>query len=176
MAATHDPLLSASPWVKRFAPQIPRGSLVLDLACGAGRHAIYLAQQGFSVLAVDQDVSALEKSKTARIETRTLDLEGDIWPIPDAGFGAIVVTNYLYRPYLDRLPQMLAKGGLLIYETFANGNAQFGKPSNPDFLLNSGELLALALRHALKVLAYEDIYTDEPKPAMVQRLCALKEA
>ena len=74
MAATHDPLLSASPWVKRFAPQIPRGSLVLDLACGAGRHAIYLAQQGFSVLAVDQDVSALEKSKTARIETRTLDL------------------------------------------------------------------------------------------------------
>ena len=87
-----------------------------------------------------------------------------------------MVTNYLYRPYLDRLPEMLAKGGLLIYETFAQGNAQFGKPSNPDFLLNSGELLALASRHALKVLAYEDIYTDEPKPAMVQRLCALKEA
>lgn len=176
MAAAHDLLLSASPWVKRFAPQIPQGALVLDLACGAGRHAIYLAQLGFSVLAVDQDVLALEKNKTARIETRALDLEGNIWPIPDAGFGAIVVTNYLYRPYLDRLPEMLAKGGLLIYETFAQGNAQFGKPSNPDFLLNSGELLALASRHALKVLAYEDIYTDEPKPAMVQRLCALKEA
>ena len=176
MAAAHDALLSASPWVKRFVPQISQGALVLDLACGAGRHAIYLAQLGFSVLAVDQDVLALEKNKTARIETRALDLEGNIWPIPDAGFGAIVVTNYLYRPYLDRLPQMLAKGGLLIYETFAQGNAQFGKPSNPDFLLNSGELLALASRHALKVLAYEDIYTDEPKPAMVQRLCALKEA
>ena len=176
MAAAHDALLSASPWVKRFAPQIPQGSVVLDLACGAGRHAIYLAQLGFSVLAVDQDVSALEKSKTARVETRALDLEGNIWPIPDAGFGAIVVTNYLHRPYLDRLPEMLGKGGLLIYETFAQGNAQFGKPSNPDFLLNSGELLALASRHALQVLAYEDIYTDEPKPAMVQRLCALKEA
>jgi hypothetical protein len=70
---------------------------------------------------------------------------------------------------------MLAKGGVLIYETFAQGNAQFGKPSNPNFLLNPGELLNLAARHALKVLAYEDLYVDEPKPAMVQRLCALKE-
>ena len=161
--------------MKRFASQIPEGSTVLDLACGAGRHAIYLAQLGLSVLAVDQDVSVLEKSKTARIETRALDLEADIWPLTEDGFGAIVVTNYLYRPYLDRLPKMLCKGGLLIYETFAQGNAQFGKPSNPNFLLNSGELLTLAARHGLKVLAYEDLYTDEPKPAMVQRLCALKE-
>ena len=175
MTITHDTLLNASPWVKRFASQITEGGKVLDLACGAGRHAIYLAQLGFSVLAVDQDVSVLEKSKTPRIETRALDLEAGTWPLTEGGFGAIVVTNYLYRPYLDRLPEMLGNGGLLIYETFAQGNAQFGKPSNPNFLLNSGELLALAARHALKVLAYEDLYTDEPKPAMVQRLCALKE-
>jgi hypothetical protein len=69
---------------------------------------------------------------------------------------------------------MLAKGGVLIYETFAQGNAQFGRPSNPDFLLNPGELLALSSDFGLKVIAYEDIYVDEPKPAMVQRLCALK--
>ncbi len=175
MTATHDTLLNASPWVKRFASQIPKGGVVLDLACGSGRHAIYLAQLGFSVLAVDQDVSVLEKSKTPGIETRALDLEAEFWPLTEGGFGAIVVTNYLYRPYLDYLPGMLCKGGLLIYETFAHGNAQFGKPSSPNFLLNSGELLALAARHALKVIAYEDIYTDEPKPAMVQRLCALKE-
>jgi hypothetical protein len=84
------------------------------------------------------------------------------------------VTNYLYRPFLDQLPKMLCDGGILIYETFAAGNAQFGKPSNPDFLLKPGELLALAASAGLKVLAYEDIYLDQPKPAMVQRICAVK--
>ena len=93
----------------------------------------------------------------------------------DRKFSGIVVTNYLYRPYLDHLPEMLEKNGVLIYETFAQGNEQFGKPSNPNFLLKPGELLELAQRHSLKVLAYEDIYRDEPKPAMVQRLCAVKE-
>jgi SAM-dependent methyltransferase len=161
--------------VKRFASQIPQGGVVLDLACGAGRHAIYLAQLGFSVVAVDQDIATLEKINTPLIETKMLDLEADVWPLKEDGFAAIVVTNYLYRPHLDRLPEMLCKGGLLIYETFAQGNAEFGKPSNPNFLLNPGELLSLAARHDLRVVAYEDIYTDEPKPAMVQRLCALKE-
>jgi hypothetical protein len=84
------------------------------------------------------------------------------------------VTNYLYRPFLDLLPQLLCEGGILIYETFADGNAEFGKPSNPNFLLKPGELLALAARSGLKVIAYEDIYLDQPKPAMVQRICAVK--
>jgi SAM-dependent methyltransferase len=171
----HDVQLDASPWVKRFASQIPKGGLVLDLACGGGRHATYLAQLGFSVLAVDQDVGVLEKRQNPLITTRALNLELEEWPLEGQEFNGIVVTNYLYRPHLDRLPKMLAEGGVLIYETFAQGNAQFGKPSNPDFLLKTGELMALAARHGLKVLAYEDIYTDEPKPAMVQRLCALKE-
>jgi hypothetical protein len=72
------------------------------------------------------------------------------------------------------LPEILEKGGVLIYETFAQGNGDFGKPSNPNFLLNSGELLAFAARNELKVIAYEDIYVDLPKPAMVQRLCVVK--
>jgi hypothetical protein len=62
----------------------------------------------------------------------------------------------------------------LIYETFAQGNGEFGKPSNPNFLLKPGELLAFAARHSLKVIAYQDIYVDQPKPAMVQGLCAVK--
>jgi hypothetical protein len=69
---------------------------------------------------------------------------------------------------------MLTDGGVLIYETFAHGNEQYGKPSNPNFLLKTGELLALASRHQLKVLAYEDIYVDSPKPALMQRICAVK--
>ena len=75
---------------------------------------------------------------------------------------------------MDELPKMLCENGVLIYETFADGNAQFGKPSNPNFLLKPGELLALAQRSGLKVIAYEDIYLDQPKPAMVQRICAVK--
>ncbi len=171
----HDAQLNASPWVRRFATQIPKGGLVLDLACGAGRHAIFLANLGYSVLAVDQDVSLIEQNTNSLITSKATNLELDEWPLDGLEFSGIVVTNYLYRPHWDQLPKMLAKGGVLIYETFAQGNAQFGKPSNPNFLLNPGELLNLAARHALKVLAYEDLYVDEPKPAMVQRLCALKE-
>ena len=171
----HDAQLNASPWVRRFATQIPKGGLVLDLACGAGRHTIFLADLGYSVLAVDQDVSLIEQNTNSLITSKATNLELDEWPLDGLEFSGIVVTNYLYRPHWDQLPKMLAKGGVLIYETFAQGNAQFGKPTNPNFLLNPGELLNLAARHALKVLAYEDLYVDEPKPAMVQRLCALKE-
>lgn len=153
---------------------ISKQGLVLDLACGAGRHAALLASLGHAVLAVDQDTSAIELLKSDSIQIQKLDLEGLEWPLVNQQFSAIVVTNYLYRPFLDELPKMLAEGGVLIYETFADGNAEFGKPSNPDFLLKPGELLALAGRASLRVIAYEDIYLDQPKPAMVQRICAVK--
>jgi hypothetical protein len=73
---------------------------------------------------------------------------------------------------LDLLPSLLEEGGILLYETFAEGNAEFGKPSNPDFLLRHGELLDLAQKHRLHVIAYRDVYVESPKPAMVQSLCA----
>jgi hypothetical protein len=60
----------------------------------------------------------------------------------------------------------------LIYETFAEGNERFGRPSNPAFLLRPGELLDVA-RGRLRVLAYEDLFVNDPKPAMVQRICAI---
>lgn len=170
----HDAIVKPSPWVVRFAPLIPQGGVVLDLACGSGRHSMLLANLAYSVLAVDQDVSAIEIIQSPSITPKCLNLEQDVWPLHGARFHGIVVTNYLYRPHIDSLPDLLEDGGILIYETFAQGNEQFGKPSNPNFLLNSGELLAFAARHGLKVLAYEDIYVDDPKPAMVQRLCAVK--
>jgi len=175
LTAQHDAQLNASPWVRRFASHIPKEGLVLDLACGAGRHATFLADMGYSVFAVDQDIALIKQKKHPLITSKAFNLEVEEWPLEGLEFSGIVVTNYLYRPHWDRLPSMLANGGVLIYETFALGNAQFGKPSNPNFLLKTGELLALAARHSLKVIAYEDIYIDEPKPAMVQRLCALKE-
>ena len=174
MPNPHDVILNASPWVKRFSPFIPQGGVVLDLACGSGRHSQLLARTGYQVLAVDQDVSAIESLKNPFITSKRLNLEEANWPLGGSEFSGIVVTNYLYRPHLDQLPKMLQEGGVLIYETFALGNGDFGKPSNPNFLLNPGELLAFASRHQLKVLAYEDIYVDQPKAAMVQRLCAVK--
>jgi SAM-dependent methyltransferase len=170
----HDVLFDASAWVRRFAPAIPNNGVVLDLACGSGRHSKLLADLGYSVLAVDQDISGVNEFKIAAITPKCLNLEQDTWPLAGHQFSGIVVTNYLHRPHLDQLPQMLLQDGVLIYETFAKGNAEFGKPSNPNFLLNPGELLSFVYRHGLQVIAYEDIYVDQPKPAMVQRICAVK--
>jgi SAM-dependent methyltransferase len=173
----HDATLNPSAWVKRFAQLIPKEGVVLDLACGSGRHALLLAELGYRVLAVDQDVTELTALNHPSINPQRFDLEQATWPFAathELQFVGIVVANYLYRPRIDQLPGMLSKEGVLIYETFAQGNGDFGKPSNPNFLLKPGELLTFAARHDLKVVAYEDIYVDQPKPAMVQRLCAVK--
>ena len=170
----HDAIANASPWVRRFAGAIPKDGVVLDLACGSGRHTALLASLDHRILAVDQDISTIELLKSDAVQIHKLNLEGSDWPLLGQQFSGIVVTNYLYRPFLGELPKMLSQGGVLIYETFADGNAVFGKPSNPNFLLNPGELLALAQGSGLKVIAYEDIYLDQPKPAMVQRICAVK--
>jgi hypothetical protein len=98
--------------------------------------------------------------------------EGTPWPFAPGRFAGIVVTNYLHRPLFAHLAGALAPNGILVYETFALGNERFGKPSNPAFLLASGELLDVASRHGLRVLAYEDGVIDAPRPARVQRLCA----
>ena len=69
----------------------------------------------------------------------------------------------------------VAINGLLIYETFAEGNERFGRPRNPDFLLRPGELLD-AVAGRLRVLAYEDLVLDDPGPCAIQRLCARRDA
>ncbi len=99
------------------------------------------------------------------------DLEAGPWPYAGTRFTGIVVTNYLHRPLFPRLRESLAAGGVLIYETFAAGNERYGRPSNPQFLLRPGELLEVC--SGLRILAYEDLYVDRPKPAMVQRVCAM---
>ena len=162
-----------SAWVCRFAPLIPAGGRVLDLACGNGRHTRYLAQLGHAVEAVDRDGEIVARlAGIANVHARAADVENGPWPYQPQGFAGIVVTNYLHRPLLPRLLDALAGGGVLIYETFAAGNERFGRPRNPDFLLNPGELLELA-RGRLRVVAYEDLHVDSPRPAMVQRICAV---
>lgn len=164
-----------SAWVARFAPLIRDGGTVLDLACGAGRHSHYLHALGFRLVAVDIDVSRLgDVAPQDRIEIIEADLETGEWPIGGRLFDGIVVTNYLHRPLLPLLPDALAPGGVLIYETFAKGNEAYGRPRNPAFLLEPGELTD-AFAPKLRIIAHEHELDERPRRALRQRVCAIKD-
>ena len=164
--------LAPSAWVTRWSHLIARGSSVLDVACGSGRHVRWFAERGCRVTGVDRDAAALAPLQPIA-ETLVADLENAPWPLPGRQFGAVVVTHYLWRPLLPALVGSLAEGGVLLYETFAFGNASVGKPSNPDFLLRPGELLAAFA--GLRVVAFEDGFATSPE-RFVQRLAAVREA
>lgn len=160
-----------SAWVARFASLIPQGGMVLDLACGGGRHARLLASRGYAVEAVDQNADALALlADVPGIETRHANLEGGPWPYYGRVFDGIVVTNYLHRPIMPHLARALGEGGVLIYETFMIGNERFGRPSDPAHLLRVGELLEV-LGKRFTVVAFEQGEVARPRPAMVQRIC-----
>jgi SAM-dependent methyltransferase len=168
----HTSLDSPSAWVVRWADLVPAGAEVLDVACGNGRHARFFAGRGARVTAADRDAEALAAlDAVAGVATVRADFESAPWPFPGRTFDAIVVTNYLHRPLLPLLAAALAPGGLLVYETFMRGNERYGRPSNPAFLLAPGELLAAM--PGLAVLGFEQGEVRHPKPAVVQRLCAL---
>ena len=145
---------------------------MLDVACGSGRHLRWLAAQGFALTGIDRDATALAGLER---DGRTVlaDIEADPWPLAGERFDAVIVTNYLWRPLWPALLSSLGTGGVLIYETFALGNAAYGKPSNPDFLLRPGELLDAC--RGLRVVAYEDGFL-EPPARCVQRIVALQGA
>ena len=157
----------ASAWVVRWATLVQRGP-VLDVACGAGRHAIFFAERGFEVFAVDRDPQTIPGVRFVRA-----DLEhGSAWPFPGKRFAALVVTNYLHRPLLPVLAESLDEGGVLIYETFMAGNERYGRPTNPDFLLRPGELLqAFGM---LTLVAFEQGLLEGSRPAVLQRVCAVR--
>lgn len=164
-----------SSWVSRYIDRIPAGGQVLDLACGGGRHTRLLREHGFPVTAVDIDTSRLgDLTNDPAVEVIEADLEGGGgWPLASRNFAGIVVINYLHRPILADLVAAVAPGGALIYDTFAAGNERFGKPRNPDFLLRPNELLQAVLPD-LTVIAYEHGEVRAPKPAMRQKICAIK--
>jgi SAM-dependent methyltransferase len=165
----HD-IETPSPWVVRWAGTIPAGGRVLDVACGGGRHLRYLGSLGLAVVGVDRDEKAL--SAAAGADVRVADIEAGPWPFSPEEFDGVVVTNYLHRPIFPHLVAALRPGGVLIYETFALGNERYGRPSNPDFLLKPGELLARV--EPLSVVAFEQGLVSSPKRALLQRICAIR--
>jgi len=161
-----------SGWVTRWAHLLPPGAHALDLACGAGRHTRWLAARGHRLTAVDRNAEALNGLE-AVARVLCADIENGPWPLPGERFDAVVVTNYLWRPLWPTLLDSLAPGGVLLYETFAHGNASVSKPSRPDFLLQPGELLLRC--QGLRVVGYEDGFCTAPD-RFVQRICAVREA
>ena len=166
-------LLQISPWVSRFADQIPSAGAVLDLACGGGRHSYFFLDRGHPVTAIDRDISALQPADNLEIIQHDLEDGGAAseWPLGQRQFAAGVGVNYLHRPLLPQLVAAVGQGGVLLYDTFAIGNEAFGRPSNPDFLLREDELRD-AVAGELEVVEYFHGRLDEPSPAVRQRICA----
>ena len=168
------PHKNISGWVYRHAGRIPPNSEILDLACGNGRHARYLANYGHRITLVDRDLSGVaDLAGDRRFTLIKHDLEHSPWPLTERNFGGIIVTNYRYPPLYPHLITTLTDNGTLIYDTFAVGNERYGHPHNSAFLLEPGELLN-AFAADLHIVAYDHGYMGTPKAAIRQRLCACK--
>ena len=172
-----------SAWIVRWSHLIVPGATVLDIACGSGRHLAWFAGRGHAVTGIDRDLAAARDLKnltemTARATLLSLvcaDMENSPWCLMQGNqpqeFGAVVVTNYLWRPLLATIRDSVAPSGVLLYETFTQGNETVGRPARPDFLLGPGELLEVC--HGWHVVAYECGYLPEPA-RYVQRIAAVR--
>ncbi len=162
--------LKANEWVVSWLRRLPLKSKVLDFASGQGRHALAALALGMEVEAWDKDplaLDALERSAAHQVRSVVSDLEFQPWPSCASKFDAVVVTNYLFRPRLTMLAELLNEGGVLIYQTFAEGHETLGRPRRSDFLLKPGELFQAALAMGLHVLKYEDsVSVDEAAHAL----------
>ncbi len=163
---------TVSAWVQRWSHLVPQTATVLDVACGSGRHVGWFVRRGAQVTGVDRDAAVIDALRAeAGIETELVvaDIEQGPWPLADRRFDVVLVTNYLWRPLLPTLVESVADGGLLIYETFADGHQAYGRPTNPNYLLRPGELLEVS--NGLVTIAYEHGLLDDP-PRFIQRIVA----
>lgn len=161
-------------WLVDNRRLLPRAGEALDVACGSGRHAVWLAESGLTTTAVDQDAAAIDSlnREAARrglsLTARVVDLESGQPCLEPASFDVIVVVHYLHRPLVPQLVAALRPGGVLVYETFTRAQALRGKPTNPAFLLEPGELESLV--RPLEILARrEGDYDDRMVASVIAR-------
>lgn len=169
-------LTAPDDWLQQHAVPLSTGN-VLDLACGLGHNAIWLAQQGWRVDAVD--ISPVGLSLAAQLAEQAgcssvcwIAADLDTFDLGDGRYDLVTVFRFLDREQLpQRIERTLRPGGRLIYETFSRG--QLSRPDNhlknPKFTLGSGELPTLF--PGLTVIATEEI--DLPDRC-VARLVAQK--
>lgn len=127
---------------------------VLDLACGQGRNGLYLLDNGLDVVFADKQSEFLSQIKVKVAAKHCDDDESaevaNYWPVDfecdnfselaKKQFSAIIVFRYLHRALFPQIKEAIAAGGVVVYETFTQDQAQYGRPSNPDFLLKPNEL------------------------------------
>ena len=163
--------MTPAAWLRDHADLLPASGRALDVACGRGRHALWLAERGLAVLAIDRDPSAISfvrdvaAQRELPVTALLADLETDPSSLERGAFDVIVVVHYLHRPLFPALIAALQPGGLLIYETFTRQQAARGKPTNPDFLLEEGELRTLV--QPLEIVDYREGLFDEKEVASV---------
>src|SRR5258706_3504314 len=130
--------------IELSAWQLPHGRAV-DRACGQGRNSLYLAERGYSVVAVDISAVALqtgrEKAEAKRlpIDWRQDDLEQI--HLGETVYDLVLNSNYLQRSLVPQIKTSLRTGGVAIYQTYLIDQKEFGHPKNPDYLLGHNELL-----------------------------------
>ena len=173
-------MAGVSPWIQAHSALVPAGGRVLDVACGTGPNTAWFVAHGHPVTAVDRDIDRLGVlADDPLVEAVAADLERGDLPFTGRTFAGVVVTRYLHRPLLPHLVGAVAPGGALLYETFAQGQERFGRPTNPAFLLAPGELRRV-VEGVLRVVAFEDVIVDlggpEHRRAALQRIAAVRPA
>ena len=158
--------------IKLIAPK--RKIQILDFASGNGRNSIHLAEKNKIITAIDKDSKKLKDyEKFNYIKTICFDLEtNEEWPLKNEYYDIIIVVNYLFRPKIKKIFNLLKKGGYLFYETFSRGNKKLGSPKNPNYLLKDRELVNLFSKEN-EILSYFNGKVFEGQNSIKQR-CLIK--
>ncbi len=167
-----DPFLVACIDYWDLLPNPPGSRTAADLASGAGRHAIYLAQQGFEAVAIDFADAGLESTQRRAADldlsltTQQLNLEASDLDLGSARFDLITVINFLHSPLFDVLKRALKPGGLVVYKTYTIDQLELPDgPKSPAYLLQPNELLRQFAD--CRVLRYEERMGGEATAAIV---------
>ena len=167
-----------NPFLKKYLRYLPRGK-TLDIASGEGRNAVFLAEQGFDVEAIDLSEKGLKKTRQlARdlgVRVRTIQADLDKYPIEGGRYDLIANLYFLRRSLLPRLKRGLRRGGKIVFETYTLEHRTLGVegPKQAKYFLKPNELLRLF--KDFRVLFYrEGIFREGGKKKAIASLIAEK--